>query len=160
MTADALLAAIWEAPHDDLPRLAYADFLDDTGGPAEVARAGLELLEVDECGLDRSDRRLLRTLAQHYGGGPVGLETLAAAIGEEAETIEDVYEPYLMQQGFLQRTPRGRVATRLAGEHLGLPMPAAGGSPGKGGSPAKGVSPGQAMAQADLFSEPSEPREG
>lgn len=90
---------------------------------AEVARAGLELLEVDECGLDRSDRRLLRTLAHHYGGGPVGLETLAAAIGEEAETIEDVYEPYLMQMGFLQRTPRGRVLGRRAYEHLGLPVP-------------------------------------
>ena len=90
---------------------------------AEVARAGLELLEVDECGLDRADRRLLRVLAQHYGGGPVGLETLAAAIGEEPETIEDVYEPYLMQMGFLQRTPRGRVLARRAYEHLGLPVP-------------------------------------
>jgi len=126
----------------------------------DVARRALEMLNVDEHGLDAVDRQLLSVIIEKFDGGPVGIETLAAALGEEAETIEDVYEPYLMQQGFLQRTPRGRVATRLAGEHLGLPMPAAGGSPGKGGSPAKGVSPGQAMAQADLFSEPSEPREG
>lgn len=96
----------------------------------EVARAALAMLEVDDRGLDETDRRLLRTMIEKFGGGPVGVETMAAAISEERETIEDVYEPYLMQQGFLQRTPRGRVATRLAYEHLGLPPP--GLPPGQG----------------------------
>jgi holliday junction DNA helicase RuvB len=86
----------------------------------ESARIALDRLEVDEIGLDANDRRLLRALIQFYNGGPVGLETLAAAIGEEAVTIEDVYEPYLMQIGFLNRTPRGRCATPAAYEHLGL----------------------------------------
>ncbi|MGE5529816.1 MAG: Holliday junction branch migration DNA helicase RuvB [Patescibacteria group bacterium] len=84
-----------------------------------VAREALRMLEVDELGLDRVDRVLLAVITDKFDGGPVGLETLAAATGEEAETIEDVYEPYLLQIGFLQRTPRGRVATRLAYEHLG-----------------------------------------
>ena len=96
----------------------------------EVARAALAMLEVDDRGLDETDRRLLRTMIEKFGGGPVGVETMAAAVSEERETIEDVYEPYLMQQGFLQRTPRGRVATRLAYEHLGLPPP--GLPPGQG----------------------------
>ncbi|MDQ2687528.1 MAG: Holliday junction branch migration DNA helicase RuvB, partial [Armatimonadota bacterium] len=96
----------------------------------EVARAALAMLEVDDRGLDETDRRLLRTMIEKFNGGPVGVETMAAAISEERETIEDVYEPYLMQQGFLQRTPRGRVATRLAYEHLGLPPP--GLPPGQG----------------------------
>ncbi|MFU0832740.1 MAG: Holliday junction branch migration DNA helicase RuvB [Oscillospiraceae bacterium] len=86
----------------------------------ESARIGLDRLEIDKIGLDANDRRLLRALIQFYNGGPVGLETLAAAIGEEAVTIEDVYEPYLMQIGFLNRTPRGRCATPAAYEHLGL----------------------------------------
>ena len=86
----------------------------------EVARQALELLEVDERGLDSVDRRLLEVILEKFEGGPVGIETLAAAVGEEPETIEDVYEPYLMQQGYLERTPRGRVATRLASDHLGL----------------------------------------
>lgn len=86
----------------------------------ESARIGLDRLEIDGIGLDANDRRLLRALIQFYNGGPVGLETLAAAIGEEAVTIEDVYEPYLMQIGFLSRTPRGRCATPAAYEHLGL----------------------------------------
>ena len=88
-----------------------------------VAREALQLLEVDELGLDRVDRLLLGSIIDKFDGGPVGLETLAAATSEEAETIEDVYEPYLLQIGFLQRTPRGRVATRLAYEHLGRAVP-------------------------------------
>ena len=87
---------------------------------AEIARAGLEMLEIDRLGLDNSDRRMLEAIIRYYDGGPVGLETLAATIGEEAITIEDVYEPYLMQIGFMSRTPRGRCATRLAYEHLGI----------------------------------------
>ena len=86
----------------------------------ELARAGLEILEIDRLGLDNSDRRMLEAIIRYYDGGPVGLETLAATIGEEAITIEDVYEPYLMQIGFMSRTPRGRCATRLAYEHLGI----------------------------------------
>lgn len=89
----------------------------------EVARDALRMLEVDDLGLDRADRLLLSCVIEKFDGGPVGLETLAAASSEEAETIEDVYEPYLLQIGFLQRTPRGRVATRRAYEHLGLRAP-------------------------------------
>ena len=77
----------------------------------------------DQLGLDGVDRRMLRSIIQHYAGGPVGLDTLAATVGEEAVTLEDVYEPYLMQIGFLTRTPRGRCVTRLAYAHLGLPFP-------------------------------------
>lgn len=88
----------------------------------EVADAGLRLMEVDALGLDKVDHKVLLAIIQMYGGGPVGLDTLAAATSEESETIEDVYEPYLMQMGFLQRTPRGRVATRAAYEYLGLPF--------------------------------------
>lgn len=90
---------------------------------AEIASYALEKLEVDALGLDNIDRRMLKTIIEIYGGGPVGLETLAATIGEEAITLEDVYEPYLLQIGFLSRTPRGRCATKLAYEHLGLKMP-------------------------------------
>jgi Holliday junction DNA helicase RuvB len=92
-----------------------------------IASAALDLLEVDAAGLDRLDRELLGVVAERFGGGPVGLSTLAVAVGEEADTIEDVYEPYLLQQGFLARTPRGRVATARAFAHLGLapPQPAA-----------------------------------
>ena len=79
----------------------------------EVAQEALELLEVDEQGLERIDRELLEAVAYKFGGGPVGLSTLAVALGEETDTIEDVYEPYLLQLGFLQRTPRGRVITDL-----------------------------------------------
>ena len=88
-----------------------------------VAQAALEALEVDAKGLDQSDRNLLLTIIQKFDGGPVGLDTLAASTSEESETIEDVYEPYLLQLGFLARTPRGRITTRLAYEHLGLPVP-------------------------------------
>src|SRR5919197_60741 len=91
---------------------------------ADVAAEALDLLEVDELGLDRLDREILRTICQKFGGGPVGLSTLAVAVGEEADTIEDVYEPYLLQQGFLKRTPSGRVATAAAFEHVGVERPA------------------------------------
>jgi holliday junction DNA helicase RuvB len=85
----------------------------------DVAREALELFEVDERGLERTDRELLRAIVHRFSGGPVGLSTLAVALGEEPDTIEDVYEPYLLQLGFLQRTPRGRVVTKLGREHLG-----------------------------------------
>jgi Holliday junction DNA helicase RuvB len=84
-----------------------------------VAQEALQLLEVDEQGLERIDRELLDAIASKFGGGPVGLSTIAVALGEETDTIEDVYEPYLLQLGFLQRTPRGRVITELGREHLG-----------------------------------------
>ena len=84
-----------------------------------IAREALELLEVDEQGLERTDRDLLRAIVEKFGGGPVGLSTLAVVLGEEPDTIEDVYEPYLLQLGFLQRTPRGRVITELGRAHLG-----------------------------------------
>jgi Holliday junction DNA helicase RuvB len=85
----------------------------------EVAREALELLEVDKAGLERMDRELLGAISHKFGGGPVGLSTLAVTLGEESDTIEDVYEPYLLQLGFLQRTPRGRVVTALGRAHLG-----------------------------------------
>ena len=88
-----------------------------------VAMYALDRLEIDELGLDNTDRRMMEAIIQFYGGGPVGLDTLAATIGEEAITIEDVYEPYLLQLGFIQRTPRGRYVTRLAYEHLGIKPP-------------------------------------
>ena len=88
-----------------------------------VAAAALDLLEVDHEGLDRLDREILRTICEKFGGGPVGLSTLAVAVGEEQDTIEDVYEPYLLQRGFLERTPRGRAATRRAYAHLGHEAP-------------------------------------
>ncbi|SHF40487.1 Holliday junction DNA helicase subunit RuvB [Desulfacinum infernum DSM 9756] len=87
----------------------------------EVADAALKMLDVDERGFDRMDRRILSTIIEKYDGGPVGIDTLAAAVSEEKDTLEEVYEPYLIQEGFLKKTPRGRVATRLAFEHLGLP---------------------------------------
>lgn len=103
------------------------DFAQVTAGGVitkSVANDALLRLEVDRDGLDAVDRRMLRSIIEFYGGGPVGLETLAATINEEAVTIEDVYEPYLLQQGYLTRTPRGRCATRRAYEHLGLGFPA------------------------------------
>jgi holliday junction DNA helicase RuvB len=88
-----------------------------------VAAAALDLLQVDHEGLDRLDREILRAICEKFGGGPVGLSTLAVAVGEEQDTIEDVYEPYLLQRGLIERTPRGRAATRRAFEHLGLEAP-------------------------------------
>jgi Holliday junction DNA helicase RuvB len=89
----------------------------------ETADAALDAMEVDPLGLDAIDRRLLRAIIERFRGGPVGLSSLAAATAEEVDTIEDVYEPFLLQMGFLERTPRGRIATPLAYSHLGLPQP-------------------------------------
>ena len=89
----------------------------------EIARTALDMMDIDSMGLDRSDQRILRTLIQNFGGGPAGLDTLAAAIGEDAGTVEDVIEPYLLQNGLLCRTPRGRMATPLAYRHLNLELP-------------------------------------
>lgn len=88
-----------------------------------VARSALEMLQVDELGLDLIDHKMLTAIVRHFRGGPVGLDTIAATIGEESQTIEDVYEPYLLQIGFLQRTPRGRMVTPAAYRHLGLSLP-------------------------------------
>ena len=100
----------------------YAQVKGDGKITLEIAKTALKALEIDDLGLDNIDRKLLETIIKFYGGGPVGLETLAATIGEEAITIEDVYEPYLMQIGFLSRTPKGRCVTRLAYEHLDIPF--------------------------------------
>ncbi len=89
-----------------------------------IAREALTLLEVDEGGLERIDRELLRAIVERFDGGPVGLSTLAVALGEETDTVEDVYEPYLLQLGFIQRTPRGRIVTKLGRAHIGAPAPA------------------------------------
>lgn len=102
----------------------FSEVISDGVITCDVARTALERLEIDELGLDQNDRRMLDCMIKYYRGGPVGLETLAAAIGEEAVTIEDVYEPYLMQIGFLSRTPRGRCVTAQAYEHLGYDVPA------------------------------------
>jgi Holliday junction DNA helicase RuvB len=103
----------------------YAEVHGDGTVAAELARSALDLLEVDHLGLDRLDREILRTICDKFSGGPVGLSTLAAAVGEEQDTIEDVYEPYLLQRALIERTPRGRAATRRAFEHLGLEPPPA-----------------------------------
>lgn len=103
----------------------FAQVFNNGAVTLEIARIALEKQEIDELGLDKTDRRLLRTMIRFYNGGPVGLETIAAAIGEESITIEDVYEPYLMQIGFLSRTPRGRCVTPAAYLHLGLTPPGA-----------------------------------
>ena len=118
----------------------YAEVRGDGTIDHEVARAGLELFQVDELGLDKLDRAILEATCCRFGGGPVGLSTLAVAVGEAPETVEDVYEPFLLQLGMLMRTPRGRVATPLAWEHLGLPPPArpTGGATGAGDGPAEG----------------------
>ena len=101
----------------------FADVKADGMISRAVADEALRALEIDDLGLDPIDHRMLRAIIENYGGGPVGIETLAATIGEEAVTLLDVYEPYLMQLGFLQRTPRGRCVTRKAYEHLGLSVP-------------------------------------
>ncbi|MBQ3284130.1 MAG: Holliday junction branch migration DNA helicase RuvB [Ruminococcus sp.] len=102
----------------------FSEVISDGVITLEVAQTALDRLEIDELGLDQNDRRMLEAMIKYYNGGPVGLDTLAAAIGEEAVTIEDVYEPYLMQIGFLSRTPRGRCVTASAYEHLGYKVPA------------------------------------
>lgn len=101
----------------------FAQVIGDGVITGDVARQALDRLEIDELGLDSIDRRMLKTMIRNYNGGPVGLETIAAAVGEEAVTIEDVYEPYLMQLGFLTRTPRGRCVAPAAYRHLGLAEP-------------------------------------
>ena len=98
----------------------YAQVMADGVITSEAADEALSKLEVDKLGLDALDRRMLRSIIEFYNGGPVGLETLAATINEESVTLEDVYEPYLLQNGFLTRTPRGRCVTRKAYEHLGI----------------------------------------
>jgi Holliday junction DNA helicase RuvB len=103
----------------------YAEVRGDGVVSVQAARDALELLEVDEQGLDRLDREILRAICLKFDGGPVGLSTLAVAVGEEQDTVEDVYEPYLLQQGLIKRTARGRTATLAAFEHLGLEAPAA-----------------------------------
>jgi Holliday junction DNA helicase RuvB len=103
----------------------YAEVKADGTVTKAVAEAALRMLDVDALGLDLMDRRLLLAVIENFGGGPVGLENLAHAIGEEADTIEDVLEPYLIQQGYLQRTPRGRMATLTAYRHFGIVAPSA-----------------------------------
>ena len=100
----------------------YAAVLGDGNITKEIAKIALEKLEIDYLGLDNIDRKILKTIILNYTGGPVGIETLSSTIGEEVETIEDVYEPYLMQMGFIARTPRGRIATPNAYKHLGIEM--------------------------------------
>ena len=99
----------------------YAQVCHDGVITLQVANEALDLLDVDKYGLDQSDRNILFTLMEKFGGGPVGLDTLAAALGEDSGTLEDVYEPYLIKNGFIQRTPRGRVVTELARVHCGIP---------------------------------------
>jgi Holliday junction DNA helicase RuvB len=106
----------------------YAQVKGDGMVSAEIADLALKMLDVDKLGFDVMDRKLLLAVLEKFGGGPVGLDNLAAAIGEERDTIEDVLEPYMIQQGYLMRTPRGRVATQLAYQHFGLPAPKALGS--------------------------------
>jgi Holliday junction DNA helicase RuvB len=101
----------------------YAQVHTDDVIDHDSARQALELLEVDEFGFDEVDRKILSTLIEHYNGGPAGIQALAAAVGEDRGTLEDLYEPYLIQEGFLQRTPRGRIATHRAYQHLGIQPP-------------------------------------
>ncbi|SEC72973.1 Holliday junction branch migration DNA helicase RuvB [Paenibacillus sp. GP183] len=101
----------------------YAQVRGDGIITLDMAKSSLRLLQVDDLGLDEIDHKMLRAVIRNFQGGPVGLDTIAATIGEESQTIEDVYEPYLLQIGFLQRTPRGRTVTPLAYGHLGLPLP-------------------------------------
>ncbi|CAG1002578.1 partial Holliday junction ATP-dependent DNA helicase RuvB, partial [Rhodocyclaceae bacterium] len=104
----------------------YAEVKADGAVTQDVADAALSMLDVDNLGLDIMDRKLLGAMLEKFGGGPVGLDNLAAAIGEARDTIEDVLEPYLIQQGYLQRTPRGRIATASIWRHFGLAAPASG----------------------------------
>ena len=102
----------------------YAQVKADGTITGAIAREAMGRLDIDALGLDEVDHKVLRTIIEKFDGGPVGIETIAASISEESDTIMDVYEPYLMQVGFLQRTPRGRVATRHAYAHLGIEAPA------------------------------------
>ena len=102
----------------DFAQVRYAGVITE-----EVAKFALDLLDIDKVGLDQTDRKMLLTMIEKFGGGPVGLDTLAASINEDSETIEDVYEPYLLQLGYIQRTPRGRVVTRLGYAHFGMTPP-------------------------------------
>ena len=101
----------------------FAEVAEEPQITAALAAKALDRLEVDRCGLDRTDRRVLQVIIEKFAGGPVGLDTIAAAISESVDAVEDVYEPFLMQQGMLNRTPRGRVVTAAAYRHLGLPVP-------------------------------------
>ena len=101
----------------------FAEVRGDGRITVENAREALDILEIDELGLDQTDRTMLRAMIERFGGGPVGLDTLAATTGEDTATIEDVYEPYLLQLGFIMRTPRGRICTRAAYEHMNIAMP-------------------------------------
>ena len=98
----------------------YAEVVGDGVITKDITDKALSMLEIDKIGLDKTDKRMILSIINAFNGGPVGLETLAATIGEEATTIEDVYEPYLLQLGFLNRTPRGRMVTKLAYEHFGI----------------------------------------
>ena len=122
----------WRADRGGLRRIAnrllrrvrdYAQVRADGVITQDVARAALHLLEVDDQGFDDIDRRLLRTIIEKFNGGPVGIGSIAAAVSEERDTIEDIYEPFLIQLGFLDRTPRGRVATARAYQYFGLDVP-------------------------------------
>ena len=100
----------------------FATILGDGKVDGDIASKALSRLEIDEIGLDNVDKNMILTMINGFGGGPVGLDTLAATTGEDANTIEDVYEPYLLQLGFINRTPRGRVVTKLAYDHYGIPF--------------------------------------
>ena len=117
----ALLRFLFAAERDEGLGFEIEDLL-----LGDLARAALDLFEVDELGLDRLDRGVLDVLCRRFGGGPVGVSTLAVAVGEERETVEEVAEPFLVRNGFLARTPRGRVATPAAWAHLGLEVPPGG----------------------------------
>jgi Holliday junction DNA helicase RuvB len=123
----------------------YAEVRGDGVITKEAARAALELYEVDESGLDRLDRGVLSALVSRFGGGPVGLSTLAVAVGEESETVEVVAEPFLVRAGLIMRTPRGRVATPAAWEHLGLPVPEPGAGWPPGPGPGRPAPPGETL---------------
>ena len=110
----------------------FAEVRGDGRITRDAARYALERLEVDALGLDAGDRRILSTIVQRFNGGPVGIDSLAAALAEDRDTLEYVYEPYLIQEGFLTRTPRGRHVTRRAFEHLGIPVPEPRGAGGQG----------------------------
>ncbi|MED9853163.1 MAG: Holliday junction DNA helicase RuvB C-terminal domain-containing protein, partial [Succiniclasticum sp.] len=125
----------------DFAQVSGQDFVDPI-----LADKALSRLEVDRLGLDQNDRRILYTIVKTFGGGPVGVDTIAAAVSEEAGTIEDVVEPYLMQLGLLQRTPRGRIATRETYAYLGIPYPEEKGNNGNGAD-----NGGTSALQADLF---------